>query len=1083
MVGTNSVLNRTSPTKKQNSMSNSVLSIIEYFTRHKVAANLAMIMMVLSGVWAISRINTSLDPAIEWPVVFVNVDWRGASAEDVEQLIVVPIESQLRGLQKLEEVYSASYTSGAFIRIQFNHGADMTVALDSVKDRVAQIRNLPVDMEPLRIRRSTDFEDIAALIITTPGELVELAPLVRDMEHQLVEVGVDRLEFDGLPEEEIAIQVSSEQLIELNTSLDNLADEVRLRSSNSPAGIVGRGQGSRQLRSLEQRRDASGFSDLEISVRNDGNLVQLGDIAIIEKRAKAGQSTLLKNGQVAVEVSLYRLTDSDAFDSANAVHAWLDEVRSDLPEGMTIHIYQEVWVLLKHQLNLILENGLTGLVLVVIILFLFLSGRVGFWVMVGIPVSFLFATLFYYAVFDGGINILALIAYVMALGIVVDDAIVVSEDAVTLFEEGKSPEEAAAGGAKRMFFPVVTSSLTTLAAFVPLLLTGGDMGAFIVTLPTVLLCVILASLVECFLVLPGHLKQSFEKMDRAKQGRVHKKFGTWFLRLRTRYYEPVLNYCLKNPAATVCTAIGCVVLAFSLAASGRVGLNLVTGMSLEMLSADIEFSAEATEADKTRYLAHLESTLEETNQEFDDANINGFVTRFNSARFNQERKRGDQYGSLTVEYAWEEQRTVAPQIFVDSWKAKVSRMPYVEQFQLAVQGGANNGQPDITIVLRGVDIPTLKLASEELKEAMSGHEGVSNIFDDLPYGRDQIVFNLTPVGKALGLTTAQLGQQLRSAYNGNRVQIFNLNDAEVEVLMMLPDEERNNLSSLKKFPIRTATGEMMALGLVANLSARRGIDVINHNDGRMSVYVSASIDSSINNTQRVLAHLEQSELKAILEKHNLTSGLGGNTKRNQQMLETFSVGAVLTLAFIYLILAWSFASYVWPLAVMIAIPLGLTGAIAGHWFMNMDIGAMSLLAFFSLTGIVVNDSIVLISFFRRNLEAGQSVVDAIHGASLSRFRAVILTSLTTIAGLTPLMFETFSLAMYMVPIAITICFGLSFATLLILLVVPALIILIEDGRRQLNHYRNLYLSKLTNSRRMPATTPATPTPTPTTPGI
>ena len=1033
-------------------MSNSLLSIIEYFTRHKVAANLAMTMMVLSGVWAISRINTSLDPAIDWPVVFVNVDWRGASAEDVEQLIVVPIELQLRGMENLEEVYSASYTGGAFIRIQFNHGADMTVALDSVKDRVAQIRNFPADMEPLRIRRNTDFEDIAALIITTPGDLAELAPLVRDMEHQLVAVGVDRVNFDGLPEEELAIQVSSDQLLELNTSLDQLASEVRLRSSNTPAGIVGRGQGSRQLRSLEQRRDSNGFRDLEISIRNDGNLVQLGDIATIEKRARAGQPKLLKNGQVAIEVSLYRLTDSDAFEAANALHAWLDDVRVNLPEGMNIHVYQEVWVLLKHQLNLILENGLSGLVLVVFILFLFLSGRVGFWVMVGIPVSFLFATLFYYAIFDGGINILALITYVMALGIVVDDAIVVSEDAVTQFEAGKSAEEAAAGGAKRMFFPVVTSSLTTLAAFVPLLLTGGEMGAFIITLPTVLLCVILASLVECFLVLPGHLRQSFEKMDRDKPGKFRLGFNAGFVRLRNKYYQPVLKYCLANPGVTLCSAIGCVVLALSLVASGRVGMNLVTGMSLEMLSADIEFSAAATDEDKQKYLAHLESTLQLTNAEFDNANINGFIVRINSARFNQERKNGDQYGSLTVEYAWEEARTVEPQIFVDAWKSRVVKMPYVEQFQLAVQGGANNGRPDITIVLRGKDIPTLKLASEDLQEAMSGYEGVSNIFDDLPYGRDQIVFNLTPVGKALGLTSGQLGQQLRSAYNGNRVQIFNLNDSEIEVLMMLPDAERDNLASLKNFPVRTDAGELVALGLVANLSHRRGIDVINHNDGHMSVYVSASVDSSVNNTQQVLSHLEQNELKTILEKYNLTSGLGGNTRRNQQILETFSVGAVLTLIFIYLILAWSFASYTWPLAVMTAIPLGLTGAIAGHWVMGMDIGAMSLLAFFSLTGIVVNDSIVLISFFRRNIDVGKSVVDAIEDASLSRFRAVILTSLTTIAGLTPLMFETFSLAMYMVPIAITICFGLGFATLLILLVVPALIILIENCRAWFKHY-------------------------------
>ncbi len=282
------------------------------------------------------------------------------------------------------------------------------------------------------------------------------------------------------------------------------------------------------------------------------------------------------------------------------------------------------------------------------------------------------------------------------------------------------------------------------------------------------------------------------------------------------------------------------------------------------------------------------------------------------------------------------------------------------------------------------------------------------------------------------------------------MQIFNQDDVELEVTVMLPDDEREKLSTLKQFPIRTPSGELVALGMVAELTNRRGIDVINHSNGFLSVVVSASVDPEVNNTQRVLAHLEENALPEIQDKYGLSSGLSGNSERNQQIVRTMTVGAVLTLIFIYLILAWAFASYVWPLAVMFAIPLGLTGAIVGHWVMGADIGAMSFLAFFSLTGIVVNDSIVLVSFFRRNLEEGMSILEAVHEASLSRFRAVLLTSLTTIAGLTPLMFETFSLAMYMVPIAITICFGLAFATLLVLLVIPAQIVVIEKAREKLN---------------------------------
>lgn len=1020
-------------------------TIIDLFARHRVAANLAMIMMVLSGLWAVDRINTQLDPSVEWPNVYINVNWRGASAEDVEQLIITPIEQKLTNLDHLQEIQSTSYNGGGFVRVAFTFDADLGLSQDTVEERIAQIRNFPADMEPLRISRAVDYEDIAVVLVTSDGELSEMIPIVRKMERELLMLGIDLVEFDGLPEEELAIQVSSAQLRELNTNLDRIAAEVRNRSSNTPAGTVGLGQGARQLRSLDQQRDAAGFEQLQLSLQPDGRLIRLGDIATVERRPKVGEARLTHDGKHAIEMELYRLTTSDAIDSARSLHEWLDRTRDTLPQGMELDVYQEVWILLQQQLAVIFENGLSGLVLVIITLFLFLSGRVGWWVMIGIPVSFLFATLIYYAVFDGSINILALITFIMALGIVVDDAIVVGEDAATLFEQGASPEEAAAGGAKRMFLPVATSSLTTLAAFVPLLITGGEMGAIIVTLPTVLLCVIIASLIECFLVLPGHLRHSFEKIDRSNPGHFRLWFDRRFLHVRENYYRPLLESALKYPGATLCCALACVILAFSLAASGRVGVNLVTGMSLEMLEANVEFGASATERDRQQFMAHLESTLRETNAEFGEVNINSYVTKYNSARLNQERKHGNQYGSLRIEYAWEEERTVPPTDFVNAWRERITRLPYVEQMQVEVVGGANNGNPDITLVLRGQDIPTLKQASEELQEALTGYKGVSNVFDNLPYGRDQIVFRLTPTGNALGLTTEAIGQQLRAAYNGARVQIFNDNDVELEVMVMLPDAERREVSSLKQFPIRTPDGELVSLGMVAELSNRRGIDVINHSNGYMSVLVSATVDSQVNNTQQVLSHVNDNALKDIKDKYGLTSDLAGTSKRNQEIVATMAKGAVLTLIFIYLILAWSFASYTWPFAVMFAIPLGLTGAIAGHWIMGMDIGAMSLLAFFSLTGIVVNDSIVLISFFRRGLAEGLSIKDAIRDAALSRFRAVVLTSLTTVAGLSPLMFETFSLAMYMVPIAITICFGLAFATLLVLLVVPALIVLIESA--------------------------------------
>lgn len=1027
-------------------------NLISLFTNHKVASNLVMIMMILSGLWATGRINTQLDPSMEYPIVTLNATWPGASAEDIEQLIVIPIEQQLANMNELQSFTSTSRNGSATVVARFLFNSDISKNLDVVKNRVTQIRNFPADMEPLIIGQQTDYEEISVVTVSTDGELAELIPLVREMEDQLYARGIELIQFDGMPEEEIAIQISSEKLLELNSSLDQIASEVRQRSANAPAGTVGRRQAEMQLRSLDQKRQVSEFQQMEIALQSDGRLARLGDIAFIEKRAKVGQPELSRAGKVAIDMELYRLTKSDAILTSQIVHDWMEEVQGDLPRGVELHQYQEVWLLLKEQLRVIFENGTSGLILVLLTLFLFLNGKVGWWVMMGIPVSFLFATLIYYGVFNGSINILALITFIMALGIVVDDAIVVSEDAVSLFEQGLSPADAAAGGAKRMLLPVLTSSLTTMAAFVPLLLTGGEMGAIIMTLPMVLLCVILASLVECFLVLPGHLRHAFSKIDRNEKSAFRQKFDRWFYGLRDTYYQPILEKSLKAPGTTLCAAIACVIFSVSLIAGGRVGLNMVMGMSLEMLEANVKFAAQASKEQRDEFMLEIESALETIDAENGGTNINGYISKTNSAMLNQERKTGSQYASIRVEYGWEDFRSIAPQEFVNLWQASIKPSPIVEEMYLEVRGGANNGRPDMTLLLRGKDIPTLKLASEELQEALLAYPGVSNVYDNLPYGKDQIIYALNPAGKSLGITTESLGRQLRAAYNGGRVQIFNLNDTELEVSVMLPDDERDNLYSLKQFPVQTPAGELVAMGLIADIENQSGIDLINHSEGFMSVAVSASVDSQQNNTEQVVSHVTDNALSQIKDKYGLTSDLGGVSRQNQEMLSTMATGSILTVIFIYLILTWSFSSYVWPLAVMSAIPLGLTGAIVGHWVMGMDIGAMSLLAFFSLTGIVVNDSIILVSFFRRELAAGKPYKEAIHEASLSRFRAVILTSLTTIAGLSPLMFETFSLAMYIVPIAITLCFGLAFSTILVLLVIPALIVMIENFKEALRGF-------------------------------
>jgi multidrug efflux pump subunit AcrB len=428
----------------------------------------------------------------------------------------------------------------------------------------------------------------------------------------------------------------------------------------------------------------------------------------------------------------------------------------------------------------------------------------------------------------------------------------------------------------------------------------------------------------------------------------------------------------------------------------------------------------------------------------------GWVTKYNLAKFAEDEMTGEQYASIRVSYAFEESRSVSPQKFVNRWRALIDRPAAVERLTVAVAGGQNNGMPDMTLVLSGDSLDSLKQGAEELADALASYPGVSNVVDNLPYGRDQIIFELTPVGRSLGLTADTIGAQLRAAYSGARVQIFNENDAELEVRVMLPEAERNDLGRLQQFPIRTADGSYVPLSNVAILYNRRGIDVIRHTDGRMAISVSADVDPAQANAIAIAQDLEENALPEILDRYNLTFGLGGKSQQDQVVMATMALGGLLTLLLIYLILSWTFASYLWPLAIMMAIPFGFTGAVLGHWVTGWDVGAMTMLAFFALTGIVVNDSIVLISFFKRHVEAGRSIRESLELAVSSRFRAVILTSLTTIGGLTPMMFESSSLAFYMAPIAVTLCFGLAFATLLVLIVIPALLTLLEAVRARFN---------------------------------
>jgi multidrug efflux pump subunit AcrB len=1019
--------------------------LIGRFAHHPVAANLLMLMMVLAGVWALSQLNTQFFPNFALDIVNVRVVWPGAPAEDVERSVTDPLEQAFRGLDGLRKMTSTSANGMASVSLEYEEGTEMGEALDRVKTAVDLVRNLPEDAEEPEVERVVRYDPIARVLLVGPDP-AELRHLTRRMEDELLARGIAQVTVTGLPEEEMAIQVPAATLRNLGLTLPEIGRRVADMSRDLPAGSVGRSDVARQLRSLDQRRTAREFEDLPVVADPAGRLLTLGDIARIQRRPQDQEVRVTYRGEPAVELRLQRAENSDALEAAHILTRWAAEAQHTLPPGVDLVVYDEAWRLIDERIRLLLTNGLGGLLLVVAILFLFLHGRVAFWVAVGIPVSFM-ATLAALLALGGSINMISLFGLIMALGIIVDDAIVVGEDAFTHYQTGENPLEAAEGGARRMLAPVMSSSLTTISAFLPLMLVGGPIGRIMSAIPLVIVCVILASLVESFLVLPGHLRHTFHRMHHARPGPGRRRLDNAFVGFRERVFRPLVAAAVRARGVTLGGAAALLILAFGLVAGGRIGFTFFPTPEGNILYANVNFTPGSPPERVDAFLDHLQETLRATEQDYGTRLVNMTVAYHGSGVSADGRagsQRGDYIGSLMVELVSSEHRPVRNPDLLAAWEDKIVLLPGIEAFTLSERMAGPPGR-DVEVRLVGQDAATLKRAAEELAVELRRFRGVSGIEDDMPYGQGQLVFELTPLAESLGLTVNELGRQVRAAYTGHLAQIYQDDEDEVEVRVMLPDAERYDLASLERLDIAVPGGEGLPLASLVSLAPRRGFEVLRHAEGRLAVTVTAGVDTRFTKAGQVLAKLDQAFLPELARRYGISYSFEGRAADQRETMADMKRGGLLALVMIYLVLAWVFASYGRPLVVMAAIPFGLTGAIAGHWLMGIDLTVLSMFGLFGLSGIVVNDSIILVTFYRHLRDQGMGVQEAIVEAACLRLRAVLLTSLTTIAGLTPLLFETSLQAQFLIPMAVSISFGLGFATVLVLLVIPALLSLLEGA--------------------------------------
>jgi len=1017
--------------------------LIGLFLYHRLAANLLVALMVLGGAFALTKLNTQFFPTFELDFVQVRVVWTGASAEDVERGITDPLEQDLRTVDGIRNMTSTSALGVASITLEFEAGTDMTLALEQVKDRVDQQRNLPEAAETPVVTRIVRYEPVARLLVSGLDNIHDLRILGRQFERELLDRGIARVEFTGLPEDEMAIQVPTLSLYATDLTLGDIAQRIEGLSRDIPAGSAGRADTARQLRSLDQRRDITAFEELPLRADPELGLLLLGQIADIERRPRDGEVSVSVGGRPALEMQLLRTETGDSLEAARILEEWLQDVRPILPPGVSLEMIDAFWELLFERITLLLKNGAGGLLLVLGILFLFLNRHVAVRVALGIPIAFTAALIVLWLV-GGTINMISLFGFIMSLGIIVDNAIVVSEHAYTLHQKGEGPAEAAGNGARRMLAPVISASLTTVAAFLPLMLIGGVIGNILFDIPLVVICVILATLVIAFLILPAHLKGVLSRLEPPAEGSFRARFDNGFERLRYGAFKRLVARAVDHAGITLALAVGALILAIGLAASGRIGFTFFPSPEGTVLNAGVNFVAGTPPERVAEFLTATEEALYEAERTLGGGLVHAAVVRrgLGIDPGDGNAPRGEQFGNIQVELVSPEARTVTNRELIRAWEEQVRLTPGIENFNISERAGGPPGR-DLDIRLTGDDPDRLKAAALDLAEIFADFAGTYAINDDTPFGREQLIYSLRPEGLALGLTTENVGTQLRDAFDGRLAQIFQDGLEEVEVRVRLPDWERYHTETLDRLSIRLPSGALAPLDSVVEIQSRQGFETLRHADTRLAIHVSSEVDRSVNNAARIRAALEDGPLDELAQRHGVDYSFEGRAADQAETFADMRVGLVLALSLMYLTLAWVFASWGWPLIVMAIIPFGILGAFLGHWLLGVELTILSMFGLFGLTGIVVNNSIILVSFYQGLREEGLALRDAIIEASCQRLRAVILTSATTIAGLTPLLFERSLQAQFLIPMAISIVFGLGVATLLVLLVIPALLRLYE----------------------------------------
>ena len=1016
--------------------------IIGWFAHNHVAANLLMFFIVAMGIYGASNITVETFPKFEFDTIEVRVPYRGAAPAEVEEGVVVKIEEAIGDIDGIKQTFGYAQEGVGRVSIEVRDGMDPGAVLDEVKLAIDSISTFPVETERPIISKARFRRE--AITVQVSGDLDErdmknLAERIRDEIVALDEVSY--VEVRGSRPFEMSVHIPEITLRQYGLTLDGVAQAIRAWSVDLPGGSIRSDGGDIRLRTKGQAYTGEEFERIVLLSREDGTRVRLGDIATIVDGFAETESYAFFNGKRSFGIAVMSTEEENELDVTAAVRAYVEEARATMPPGVSLEYWGDVSQHLQQRMNMMAKNMFIGAMLVFGILGLFLHLKFAFWVIVGLPVAFLGALMMLpLPSIDISINVLSVFGFILVLGIVVDDAIVVAESVYAETENRGYSTGNIVAGARRVAVPATFGVLTTIMAFLPMLFYQGPLAALTGSVGWVVVLCLTFSLVESKLILPSHLAIMRSSHASGNGRGPADAVDRWLKRFIDRRYKPSLDLAIRHRYTTLAVFLGLLILTVSLVLGGKVRYVFFPEVEEDMLGANLELYDGAPESLVADVVRRMNDTLRRVNDELKAETGSDIDIVKNVFAY----IRDGRYGYFRVELASSEERVVTPQEVEQRWRRDVGEIPGARELRF-VSTMQLGGGPPIEFNLAGRNYRQLERAAADLEEHLAGFDGVFEIQVSANAGPEEVRLAIKPEAEASGLTLQDLGRQVRTAFYGAEAQRIQRGDQEVRVMVRYPRSERQSLGNLENMWVRTPDGRELPFGAVADYSLERGYDSIQRVDSRRSIRVTARTDLAIVEPSQIVREVNNDFMPELRSRYpGIDTDVAGSAYEEQVGLAQILIGFGIALFGIYALMAIPLKSYMQPLIIMGVIPFGIVGAVFGHLLLGFAVSSISMMGIIALSGVVVNDSLIMVDFVNKAVASGSNQIQAAIQSGARRFRAILLTSLTTFFGLIPMVLETSMQAQIVIPMAISVAFGILFATLITLVLVPSLYVIAGD---------------------------------------